>query len=249
MMKMSSSSSSSSSSRTTTFLGLVLALIVIIQQPYPTEALGVAAAATAAGAGAVLKDHSSAVAGLFNNMRTPAALIGGALVPIGMLTAPTITKDDTKFDRVVKRVNILVAVSSLLSEVLAVVYASIAINKLTEVPSPLTTNVADLISQKYELAWLGTNIHFLYGLLGFGLIVGGKAYFLFGNPVGKIALLCTYKVYIIFGCTFLYSTILTLIICLPSDPFFLIYFFLCRECCSIFPITFGCECWYCTRYW
>lgn len=174
-----------------THFGLLLAFIV---QQKPTDALGVAAAAAGA-----LKDHSGAVAGLFNNMRTPAALIGGALVPIGMLTAPTIQKDDSKFDRIAKRVNILLAVSSLLSEVLAVVYASIAINKLTEVPSPLTANVADLISQKYELAWLGTNIHFLYGLLGFGLIVGGKAYFLFGNPVGKIALLCTYNVYILFS--------------------------------------------------
>ena len=111
-------------------------------------------------------------------------------MPIGMLTAPTLNKEDSRFNRVAKRVNILLAVSSLLSEVLAVVYASIAINKLTEVPSPLTANVAELIEQKYELAWLGTNVHFLYGLMGFGLIVGGKAYFLFGNPVGKIAGLC-----------------------------------------------------------
>lgn len=135
----------------------------------------------------VLKDHSPAAVGLFNNMRTPAALIAGSIVPLGLLGTPPIEKDDSKFLRMAKRVNILLASASLLSELLAVVYSSIAINKLTEIASPATSGVAELIRQHHELSWIGTNIHFIFGLLGFGLIVGGKAYFSFGNPVGKIA--------------------------------------------------------------
>ena len=44
----------------------------------------------------ILKDHSGAAMGLFNNMRTPAALLCGSLVPLGILGAPRIEKDDTK---------------------------------------------------------------------------------------------------------------------------------------------------------
>ena len=80
----------------------------------------------------------------------------------------------------------LLAVLSLLSELLAVMYSSIAINKLVEVPSPPTAGVSDLISQKYELAWLGTNFHFLLGMMGFGLLVGNRVYIAFGNPVGNL---------------------------------------------------------------
>jgi hypothetical protein len=142
----------------------------------------------AGAAAAILKDHSSAAVGLFNNMRTPAALIGGSLVPLGIMTAPTINKDDSKMTKYLKKANMIVAALSLLSEILAVTYSSIAINKLVEVPSPATAGVAQLIAQNHELAWIGTNVHFLLGMMGFGLIVGARAYFNFGNQVGKVAL-------------------------------------------------------------
>jgi hypothetical protein len=146
------------------------------------------AEALAGAAAAILKDHSSAAVGLFNNMRTPAALIGGSLVPLGIMTAPTINKDDSKMTKYLKKANMIVSALSLLSEILAVTYSSIAINKLVEIPSPATAGVAQLIAQNHELAWIGTNVHFLLGMLGFGLIVGARAYFNFGNRVGKIAL-------------------------------------------------------------
>jgi hypothetical protein len=72
--------------------------------------------------------------------------------------------------------------------VLAVTYSSIAINKLVEVPQAATASVSDLLSQHHELAWLGTNIHFLLGMMGFGLIVGARAFFMFGGSVGKIGM-------------------------------------------------------------
>jgi hypothetical protein len=150
----------------------------------PVEALASAAGAAAA----VLKDHSGAAIGLFNNMRTPAALIAGSLVPLGLLSAPTVNKDDSKTVKLMKKANVILGVTSLLSEVLAVTYSSIAINKLAEVNSPLTKGVAELIAQNYELAWIGTNIHFLLGLMGFGLIVGSKAYFSNGSALGRVTI-------------------------------------------------------------
>jgi hypothetical protein len=150
----------------------------------PVEALASAVGA----ASAVLKDHSGAAIGLFNNMRTPAALIAGSLVPLGLLGAPTVDKDDSKRLRFMKKANIILGVTSLLSEVIAVTYSSIAINKLAEVDSPLTKGCAELIAQHYELAWIGTNIHFLLGLMGFGLIVGSKAYFSDGPALGRVTI-------------------------------------------------------------
>lgn len=144
--------------------------------------------ASNAAAGIVLKDHSAAAINLFNNMRTPAALIGGSLVPLGILSAPKIEEGDTKVVALMKKANIILGVTSLLSEMIAVIYSSIAINKLVEVESPLTRGCAELIASKYELAWIGTNIHFLLGLLGFGLIVGSKAYISIGSDIGKVTI-------------------------------------------------------------
>lgn len=135
-----------------------------------------------------LKDYSSAAAGLFNNMRTPALLVGGAIVPVGLLAAPQLDKGkDTSQKEFYKELYVMVAVISLLNEILAVTYSTIEVNKLAEIKSaPMTEGVDALIAHDHELAWLGTNIHFLVGLIGFGLLVGAKPYFLYGKSVGDI---------------------------------------------------------------
>jgi hypothetical protein len=158
---------------------LLYAIIIAINSP--VEAL----ASTAVD---ILKDHSGAAMGLFNNMRTPAALIGGALVPLGILSAPRVEKGDTKAVALMKKANVILGVTSLLSEILAVTYSSIAINKLAEVESPLTRGCAELIAKNYELAWVGTNVHFLMGLMGFGLIVGSKAYISNSPRIGRVTI-------------------------------------------------------------
>ena len=147
-----------------------------------------ASPAVAAAAAKNLADYSSAAVSLFGNMRTPAALIGGALINLGILSAPPINKSDSKSIRLMKRGNMILAVASLLSEILAVTYSSIAINKLAEVKSPKTTCVEELITRNYELSWVGTNVHFLAGLVGFALIVGARVYSKYGNPTGRIAI-------------------------------------------------------------
>ena len=132
-----------------------------------------AAAAAAAAAEAVLGDHRAVVSGLFNNMRTPAALVGGAIVPLGIITAPVVDPArDGKRTRFLKRAYQLVALCSMYNELLAIVYATIACNKLAEVDNGLTRSCTHLIGRDYELEWIGTNLHFLGGLAGFGAMVG-----------------------------------------------------------------------------
>jgi len=161
------------------FLSFVFFLFIPVQALLATSSSNVVGA---------LGDYSAEAAGLFNNMRTPAALIGGALVPIGILNAPTIQEHDSKRMKLLKKINIVIGVASLLSEILAVVYSSIAINKIAEVAQPQTTGVAQLIAEKHELAWLGTNIHFLLGMLGFSLIVGSKSFFAIGASMGRVTI-------------------------------------------------------------
>lgn len=156
--------------------------------PLALAATPASAAAAATKDSKNLADYSQAAVGLFGNMRTPAALIGGAVISIGILSAPPISKDDPKSVKVMKRGTMILAVLTLLSEILAVTYSSIAINKLAEIKSPKTNCVAELIAESHELAWLGTNVHFLAGLMGFALIVGLRVHSKYGNPTGKVAI-------------------------------------------------------------
>ncbi len=142
---------------------------------------------SAASTASSLKDFSGAASGLFNNMRTPAALIAGATVPLGILSAPPLQDDESPKSKLLKKANFLLAISSLLSEVLAVTYSTVAINKLAEVKFHPTSSVSELIAENFELAWIGTNVHFLLGMFGFGLLVGSKGYFVYGKDVGKIS--------------------------------------------------------------
>ena len=71
--------------------------------------------------------------------------------------------------------------------ILAITYSTVAINKLAEIKFPPTPGVSELMSNHFELAWIGTNVHFLLGMFGFGLLVGSKAYFMYGPKLGKIA--------------------------------------------------------------
>ncbi len=143
--------------------------------------VGKAACLSPIPAASVIKDYSGQAAGLFNNMRTPAALISGAIVPVGILSAPAVDEKDSPRLELFKKANCLLAIASLISEILAVTYSTVAINKLAEVKFPPTSGVDDLISQHFELAWIGTNVHFLLGMFGFGLLVGNKAFLTYGK--------------------------------------------------------------------
>jgi len=137
----------------------------------------------------VMANYSKDAISLFNNMRTPAALVAGGLVPLGILmNKPIVEEEDTIKTKVLKKSSALLGVASLLSEIIAVIYASIAINKLVELPSPQTASVVDLLSQNHNLPWLGANVHFFLGMMGFSLLVGTRVYLVFGGAVGNLAI-------------------------------------------------------------
>jgi hypothetical protein len=158
-------------------LYLLLTALVVVQ---PTMALSPTNAIA-------IKNYSGVATGLFDNMRTPAALIAGTIVPLALLSAPDLVKGEPKKQELFKKANCLLAIASLLSEILAITYSTVAINKLAEVQFAPTAGVAELIANHFELAWMGANVHFLLGMFGFGLLVGSKAYYLYGGKVAKVA--------------------------------------------------------------
>ena len=135
----------------------------------------------------VLADHTAAAAALFSNMRIPAALICGASIPLGILSAPIVESTDNARAIRLKNANMLLAIVSLLNQVLAIVYSTVAVNKIAELTYEPTEGVAQFIEKYHELSWVGTNVHFLLGLMGFACLTLAKPYHIYGKNVGDIA--------------------------------------------------------------
>lgn len=135
----------------------------------------------------VLADHTAAAAALFSNMRIPAALICGASIPLGILSAPIVESTDNARAIRLKNANMLLAIVSLLNQVLAIVYSTVAVNKIAELAYEPTEGVAQFIEKYHELSWVGTNVHFLLGLMGFACLTLAKPYHIYGKNVGDIA--------------------------------------------------------------
>ena len=62
-------------------------------------------------------------------------------------------------------------------------FATVATNKLTEIASAPAESVFALIKRDYELQWIGTNVHFMLGLLGFGSMIMIRALTIFPVPL------------------------------------------------------------------
>ena len=74
---------------------------------------------------------------LFNNMKTPASIIAGAMVPLGLLAPvpiynPDGGKNENCVETIMRRSYTSVSVLALLSEFISVVFATVAVNQLTE---------------------------------------------------------------------------------------------------------------------
>lgn len=70
---------------------------------------------------------------LFNNMKTPASIIAGAIVPLGFL-APLQLKcepDDTVWEGRVRRFYQVLSVVTLATELIAVMFATVAVNQVS----------------------------------------------------------------------------------------------------------------------
>jgi len=125
---------------------------------------------------------------LFNNMRTPASILAGSIVPLGLMDFPKIEgkDDDGKIPAILRRVFPLVAIASLTNHIIAIMWATIAVNDLTTSDSGKAGSLWDLIQNDYELPWVATNVHFILGMLGFMFITGTRIYLKeTKGPIGK----------------------------------------------------------------
>lgn len=118
--------------------------------------------------------HAERAAALFGNMRVPASLMLGSLGPLTFSYALPAAATEAA-SAAWKMANLLIGTLSLLSELVAIVFASVALNKLTETTPAPAPSVLALLRRDYELAWLGTNVHFFLGLLGAAAMVGIRA--------------------------------------------------------------------------
>lgn len=148
-----------------------------------------AASATSLRASAAAADAAAAAAAaartLFANIIGPSAMLAGGLVPLGFLAGPI--PDHTPALQKLRRVYYVLSIASLSNELLAITYATVASNKLTEVAAAPAASVFALIKRDYELQWVGCNVHFLGGLLGFVGMVLIRAYALFPAALNRSA--------------------------------------------------------------
>ncbi len=131
---------------------------------------------------AALASYAVEATGLFGNMQSTAALLAGALVPLSCFASPKPDQKDTLLTKRLKRTNIFIASASLVSELLAIVYATIAKNTLAETIIPPTASLkALLFNSDFALSWTGLNVHFLLGLHGFVATIALNVWLAFGG--------------------------------------------------------------------
>ena len=79
-----------------------------------------------------LTDYSGEAANLFGNMQSTAAFIAGGLVPLSSFASPQLAAGDSRRVTRMKRLHMLISSASLVSELIAVVYATVSKNMLVE---------------------------------------------------------------------------------------------------------------------
>lgn len=128
-------------------------------------------------------DVAEEVAELFDNMRVPAALVVGAIVPLVSFAGPRADPSDSPQIVFAKQLHFIVAITSLMNALLAVMYATVSFNTLSEShPAPAET-VAEVLQRDYELAWLGCNVCFYLGLFGLALTCAINGYIALGMRI------------------------------------------------------------------
>lgn len=79
-----------------------------------------------------LAQYAGQAIGLFNNMKTPASIIAGAIVPLGFLVPLQLKSepDDTVWERRVRRCYQVLSVVTMATELIAVMFATVAVNQV-----------------------------------------------------------------------------------------------------------------------
>ena len=134
-------------------------------------------------------DYVSTASSLFANVRLPASILAGALVPLGF--GFVLPVDGPAFEPATRRwlirLHRLVAIVSYACLLTCIVYSSVSINSLVEVGHAPSTSVIELIRREYELQWLATNVTFQLGLCGTLLLVAIRALLTWELAEGQVA--------------------------------------------------------------
>ena len=124
-------------------------------------------------------DYSEAARALFGNYITPATLLLTALVPLSLQEIKVPQYGKNAFKKKLRGLYYVIGLLATCSELICVIYASIASNKLLQTASKPAASAYALIQRDYELAWIATTIHFIGGLLGFMACSGIGAFLVY----------------------------------------------------------------------
>jgi hypothetical protein len=131
------------------------------------------------------------------NMRTPASILAGSLVGLAIsFPLPIKTPDgkvESRFEKSLRLAYTVVGVMSMLSQLISIMWATVAVNQLIETNIAPATSVWALIERDFDLEWAAVNAHFVLGMFGFCFLIGTRAFFqagggLMGQSVAGLAM-------------------------------------------------------------
>merc|ERR1712113_1290955 len=85
-----------------------------------------------------------------------------------------------------KHACVYLAMTTLATELITIVYSTIAVNKLLEVSNTVPARSAiELLARDYEMGWLGANVHFFAGLITMITMASVRVWLNYGPRVGR----------------------------------------------------------------
>jgi hypothetical protein len=121
------------------------------------------------------------------NMRTPASILAGALVPLAMLAPLPIQtpagKVEGRFKKSLRLAYTVVGVVSLLNQLVSIMWATVAVNQLIETNIAPAASVWALLKRDFDLEWAAVNAHFVLGMFGWCFLIGTRAFFQAGQGI------------------------------------------------------------------
>jgi hypothetical protein len=115
------------------------------------------------------------------NMRTPASIIAGSLVGLAIsFPLPIKTPDgkvESRFEKSLRLAYTVVGVMSMLSQLISIMWATVAVNQLIETNIAPAASVWALLKRDFDLEWAAVNAHFVLGMFGFCFLIRTRAVF------------------------------------------------------------------------
>jgi hypothetical protein len=136
-----------------------------------------------------LQQFAPAASKLFSNMIMPASILAGAMIPIGFASplAFRVEEKESKLATILRRVYPFLCVATLSSQLVSIMWASVAVNQLAESPVEMAESVWHLLQRDLALPWAAVNSHFVVGMLGFMCVIGTRAFFMAEQGLGGMS--------------------------------------------------------------